>query len=123
MNQVRFWFGLIVCVLCCTLGVAHADIMTWAAYREAYEKEWFQIYVHGVGDGLVMANAQRLADHEKPLFCVPGILRLTEDTYRQMLDDHLKAMIKKPDREPIPNVFVEAELLHALLGAFPCEKR
>ncbi len=122
MRQVH-WLALMVCVLSCTLGVAQADIMTWPEYRDAYEKEWFRIYVHGVGDGLVTANARRLADHEKPLFCVPGILKLTEDTYRQMLDDHLKALIKKPDRAPVPNVFVEAELLHALLGAFPCEAR
>ena len=122
MKPVR-WLALMLCVLCVTPGVAQPGNMTWDDYGTAYEQEWFRIYGHGVGDGLMLANSRRLADGEKPLFCVPGILALTADDYRQILDDYLKALIKKPGAEPVPNVFVEGRLLSALLSAFPCEKR
>ena len=52
--------------------------------------ELMKVYVQGLGDSYMFANAQVKSDHGKPLYCPPYTLALTVDNYVQLLDGNIK---------------------------------
>lgn len=85
----------------------------------------FDLYVKGIGDGFVWANALLESTHRERLFCVPEKLDLDSRNYQQILESFLPTLNSKvhwPLRtwksvEEVPVGFV---LIEALVDAFPC---
>ncbi|MBZ5611786.1 MAG: hypothetical protein LAP38_26295 [Acidobacteriia bacterium] len=90
-------------------------------------KSILDMYIKGVGDGLVWANAELLGGHRQQLYCSPKDLGLNADNYHQLLESFLPTLtqmvhwpygtLKWKSVEDMP---VGAVLLTALIHTFPC---
>jgi hypothetical protein len=82
------------------------------------------LYVHGLSDGLLRANAEAKFKYGTYLYCQPNNLALNGDNYIRMLDDAVEkkkgfSFFKQNQDNPILGML----LLEELQNAFPCDKQ
>lgn len=82
-------------------------------------------YIAGIGEGLVWANTELESRKDKPLFCQPKKLALTDENYIQILNDEIKRFEEaKTDESERKKVFdsmpIGLFLLKGLIRTFPC---
>lgn len=105
--------------------------MTLSKYKEKrnsqneVEKSVIKIYVGGVGEGFGWANSELQSRKDKPLFCQPQKLALTNENYIRILDDELEIWEKNITDESerkkfFDKVTIEPLLLQGLKRTFPC---
>ena len=95
-----------------------------SAFAEIYVKDYerlkndksFQIYINGVGRGIIWADVFHIRQNSKPMFCIPEKLSLTGDNFISIIDNELKEHNKlyKPDSA------VEMVLFYGFINTFPC---
>jgi len=96
---------------------ADPTVKDYVRYKET---QTFAIYITGVGDGFLWANAELITRKQKPLYCQPGKLTLQADNYLEILDRKMK---DHEFVEHIPSYFPLARvLLEALQETFLCDK-
>lgn len=93
--------------------IAHA--LNVETYKKYSHLELGKIYVSGLGGGFEWANAALESNNQKPLFCVPNKLALTQDNYLNILEDAIKETKNSND------MLIEPMLLIQLKKTFPCK--
>jgi hypothetical protein len=78
-----------------------------------------ELYLKGVGDGLLFANASMVFRRQQPLFCQPEELALHGSNFVDILERELKRTPPRggPWRDDDVLPFI---LLHGLMNTFPC---
>ena len=113
------WIGVLALTLLCQSTLA-LDI---AAYEKAKElpdaRKINEMYITGVGQGILWANAAVTKKTKAPLYCPPESLPLNGQNYMQLIDQYLQFLRSKPGfDESAP---VELVLMRALQDNFPCK--
>ncbi len=89
-------------------------------YVRYKERPTLAIYITGVGDGLLWANAELITRKQKPLYCQPGEFVLHTDNYLEILNRKMK---DEKFTKHLPADFPLARvLLRALQEIFPCDE-
>ena len=73
------------------------------------------VFIHGVGDGFMFANAELESKKIAPIFCPPGKLAITPEQYIKFLDEAANNLGASANDFPVP-----ALLLSRLKTVFPC---
>jgi hypothetical protein len=76
-----------------------------------------ELYLKGVGDGLVSANSMMAYRHQQPLFCQPDELALQSGNFIDILEREIKRPPPWRDDSSLPFI-----LLRGLQNTFPCPK-
>ena len=120
-------------------GLLLLSLIFWAtdpcasAEPDAFSLKWYreqitnpttsnitELYLKGVGDGLVLANAMGFR-RQQPLFCQPEELGLVGRNFVDILERELKRTPPRGgpwrDNDILPFI-----LLHGLMNTFPCPK-
>ncbi|RYY74604.1 MAG: hypothetical protein EOO52_13650 [Gammaproteobacteria bacterium] len=90
--------------------------MTIAEYQKLRTKDkvFSEVYIKGISDGFMYANASQLNDKMPQLFCLPGNVDFNVYNYVSILDSSIR---KYPD---YTQEDVAALLLLELQSKFPC---
>ena len=109
----------LVLLLAASGASAEMTVKQYLADRDAVNKSAFdrlvKPYLHGVGEGLVWANAQLKAQKGTPFFCDPDEVTLTADEYLSVVDSETKQPYVEPEYP------IELLLLKGLQRKYPCK--
>lgn len=94
--------------------------ITVKEFEQVKDEEICKSYIHGVGVGYTIANVESKRSKQKPLYCPPPKLAVTQDNHLRILADTIKEERQKG--EDIEDKPVELILLRGLQKTFPCEK-
>ncbi len=109
-----------------TLAIAYLPLEAYEDNKKTNPKHHVinEVYVHGVGMGLMSANSELEQKGLKPLYCTPTELPMTSEIYNNILDEqikHLKEGITEKEWEYINPVPISGILLRGLKRTFPCK--
>jgi hypothetical protein len=80
-----------------------------------------KIYILGLGDGFLWANAKMLVDKKSPLYCQPDKLVLGMENYVEILNRQIKAEATKNTQAQLDEMSLGLLLLQGLQDTFPCK--
>jgi len=78
------------------------------------------LYLSGVAEGIMAANAEAESSLRGSLFCQPRNLSLNTDNLAQMVGEYLKKLAGNATQDELDNFEVSTILLGALKDIFPC---
>lgn len=126
----RLGLALFLVALASPLAAQSLGGMTVRDYQKVFERNssggvadvnaavYFQAYIEGLGNGLVLSGGLLAVQGREPALCTPKGVRLNFENYKSMIDDQLQEWSKK---EPIlEDMKVEVALIAALDKAFRC---
>ena len=95
---------------------------TWSKGKDKEIRDMLDTYLHGFGNGLILANNE-LKSRRQPLFyCQPEHLALTSENYRHILNDEIGQLMANTPKNPIGPLSIEVILMGGLKKTFPCNK-
>jgi hypothetical protein len=86
-------------------------------YEELKKDKSFDIWIAGIGEGYLVANAALASRNQPMLYCHPGKLTLMYTNYRNILDEEVKRAQPVPYYPDMPLSMI---LLYGLQKTFPC---
>lgn len=86
-----------------------------AQMKDSEMVPYVKLYLHGIGCGIGWVNSSLEQDNQKPYFCPPRNLIITEDDEVQMLNEYID---DHPEAAKYP---IGLLLLQAYRSAFPCK--
>ncbi len=115
--------GLVILALVTLLIFSAAEGAEWKAkdYQELKGDEALEIYVLGVGRGLLWANSAMKRQTGKSLFCHPEKMILQKENFLHILDDQIANDTREFGTEKVKDKSIELFLLRGLIATFPCK--
>jgi hypothetical protein len=89
-------------------------------YKNFKEAKELQLYIEGMGVGLVTANAYMFWETKQRLFCQPGQLALEKENFIRILDDEI-ARQELQNFEKTQEAPIQLLLMMGLIQTFPCK--
>lgn len=116
-----------ICSIALTMMASQAgaiDMATYAQLKEASEDS-MQIYITGIGEGILAANQQLISKDRRPLYCQPGQLSLNTKNYGDIFEkqlDIIERMLEKAGKKSELSTWpVALILVLGLVETFPCK--
>jgi hypothetical protein len=118
MNMRKLRPAILICCLAMLPSISAAEPKT-DKFMQNYQSATAlssvtKLYLKGMIDGMGWANIQLKRDNQKPIYCPPPKLPLTENQAYEII----KA--KASQRPHYKTTYVGLTLLHALKDVFPC---
>ena len=110
--------ALVAYLVCCQVQAGVTTLEKYQEVQKAGGSNWtdLRLYVTGLGDGIMIANAKSHAENGKYLFCVPPKLPLGIENYTGMIDGMARDYPGKLEQVEIGPI-----LMRAFMLTFPCE--
>ena len=108
----------IIASICCLTFAAHAAtvlLRDYKAPKSAEFKEFNEVYLSGVKEGLLTSNAKLATDGKSKMFCLPPNKEVTAKEASEIIARQANAA---PDAENYP---ISILLLAGLIDTFPCD--
>jgi Rap1a immunity proteins len=114
-----FKYTIIASVCCLTFGANAATILLrdYKAPKSAEFKEFNELYLSGVKEGLLTSNAKLATDGNPKMFCLPPNKEVTAKEAGEIIVQQANTV---PDADNYP---ISILLLAGLIDAFPCEEQ
>lgn len=99
---------LLLCLLVmCSLAIADTKVKQYRidmAVPDGPMAHFTQVYIQGLGEGFMWANANAKANGKPQMFCAPEQLVLTIENYIDIINQHIQLWEKSPERSSKMNV-------------------
>jgi hypothetical protein len=123
-RRLRMSLVVVVSIALPAASLGEIDI---SKYRESIRthdgKEFMDVYVAGVGEGLDWANASLINRGDRPLYCAPRTLSPNGEFYVSILLSQIKLISTRYTEEELGKLPIEPELLVGLQNTFPCSQK
>ena len=115
----RIATSVTIALLASPLGAGAMDLRLYNKYKDNPGSDKVtEIYLHGIGQGFLWANAQLETSGRAKIFCMPGHLEMSAGLVKSILDSE----ISRKSRE-IPygsDIVIEPIALWGFMRTFPC---
>ena len=114
-----FKYAIFASVCCLTFGANAATVLLrdYKAPKSAEFKEFNELYLSGVREGLLTSNAKLAADGKPKMFCLPPNKEVTAKEADEIMMQQANAV---PDADNYP---ISILLLAGLTDTFPCDEQ
>jgi hypothetical protein len=114
--MIKYAIGVGVCCLTFEVNAATVLLRDYRAPKSEELKAFNELYIRGVIEGFLTANAKLATDGKPKMFCLPAQKELTAQEAAEIMIRQAKTA---PDADNYP---ISILLLAGLTDTFPCEQ-